>query len=79
MIATIVETKELLQTVAASLIAGIGVTASFSLLIFAATQFANLRRDERSMLATAAAGLAAAALVVTVAAVVFGIVVMTSK
>lgn len=79
MIATIVETKELLQTIAVSLIAGIGVTASFSLLIFAATRFADLRRDERPMLATAAAGLAVAALVVSVAAIVLGIIVMTSK
>ena len=79
MAATIVETKELLQTVAASLIAGVGVTASFSLLIFAVTRSADMRRDERPMLATVAGGLAALAFAVTTTAIVLGIVVMTSK
>lgn len=79
MIATIVETKELLQTVAASLIAGVGVTASFSLLVFAVTRSADMRRDERPMLATAAGALAVVGLTVTTAAIVLGIVAMTSK
>ena len=79
MLATIVETKELLQSVAASLIAGIGVTTSFALLVFGAIRVADLRRDERPVLATAAGALAALALAVTIAAIVLGIVVMTRK
>ena len=58
MIATVVETKNLLETVAASLIAGIGVTAVFSLVIFGITRSADMVRDERPLLATAAGGLA---------------------
>ena len=79
MIATLVETKNLLETVAASLIAGIGVTAAFSLVIFGITRSADMVRDERPLLATAAGGLAVLAGLVVAAAIVFGIVVMTKK
>jgi hypothetical protein len=79
MLATIVETKALLETVAASLIAGIGVTAAFSIVIFGITRSADMARDERPGLATAAGALAAFAGLVVVAAIVFGIVVMTQK
>jgi hypothetical protein len=79
MLATIVETKDLLETVAASLIAGIGVTAAFALLVFGLTRAADMTRDERPLLATAAGGLAAVALLVVIGSCVLGIVVMTSK
>jgi hypothetical protein len=79
MIATVVETKALLETVAASLIAGIGVTAAFSIVIYGVTRSADLTRDERPLLATAAGGLATLAGLVVIAAIVFGIVVMTQK
>jgi hypothetical protein len=79
MLATVVETKDLLYSVAASLIAGIGVTAVFSLIIFGVTRSAEMLRDDRPLLATAAGGLAAVALVVVVGAIVLGIVVMTRK
>ena len=79
MIATLVETKNLLETVAASLIAGIGVTAVFSLVIFGITRSADMVRDERPLLATAAGGLAVLAGLVVAAAIIFGIVVMTKK
>ena len=79
MIATVVETQDLLETVAASLIAGIGVTAAFSLVILGVTRSADMLRDERPLLATAAGGLAVIAGLVVTAAIVFGIVVMTQK
>jgi hypothetical protein len=79
MSATIVETQDLLETVAASLIAGIGVTAAFSIVIFGVTRSADMLRDERPLLATAAGGLAVIAGLVVTAAIVFGIVVMTQK
>ncbi len=79
MVATILETKELLETVAASLIAGVGVTAAFSLVILGVTRSADMARDERPLLATVAGGLAVLAGAVVIAAIVFGIVVMTSK
>jgi hypothetical protein len=79
MIATVVETKDLLETVAASLIAGIGVTAAFSLVVFGVTRSADMLRDDRLIAATAAGGLAILALLVVAGAIVLGIVVMTSK
>jgi hypothetical protein len=79
MIATIVEGKELLQTVGASLIAGVGVTFVFSLAIWGAARFADLSRGERPLAAGAAALVTAAALIATAGAVVIGIVAMTSK
>ena len=79
MIATIVHTDELLQTIAASVIAGIGVTFLFSLGIWAAGQFTELSRGERPVAATAAALVGAVALLCVAGAVVTGIVVMTHK
>ena len=80
MIATVVETKNLLETVAASLIAGIGVTAAFSIVVFGITRSADMNAvEERPLLATAAGSLAVLAGAVVVAAIVFGIVVMTAK
>jgi hypothetical protein len=78
-LATIVETKDLLETVAASLIAGVGLTIVFSIAVYGATRFADLSRDERPLAAAAAGLTTAAALAVSVAAVVVGIVVMTQK
>lgn len=79
MIATIVHTDELLSTIAAASVAGIGVTFLFSLGIWGAGQFAELSRDGRSVLATAAAAISALAFVAVTAAVVIGILVMTSN
>jgi hypothetical protein len=78
-VAVVVETKELAETVVASLVAGVGVTAAFSIAIWGAARFVDLSRSERPVAAGGAAALAALALVVTLAAVVLGIVVMTRK
>lgn len=77
--ATIVQSKELIETVIASLVAGVGITAVFSLAIWGGARFADLNRDGRPAAAAAAAALAALALATTLAAVVVGIVVMTTK
>ena len=77
--ATIVETKELLETVAVSVVAGVGVTIVFSIAVYGATRFADLSRDQRPIAATAAAMSAVIAFAVCVAAAVFGIVVMINK
>jgi len=79
MTATIVQTGDLVKTVVASLIAGVGVTAIFSVAIWGGARFADLNRGGRPLAAAAAAALGAVALVATVAAVAFGIVVMTNK
>ena len=79
MTATVVETKALLDPVIVSMVAGIGITAVFAILIFGVTRSADMVRDERPVLAAAAGGLAVLALVVVTAAIVLGIVVMTQK
>jgi hypothetical protein len=79
MLATVVETKDLLNTVVASLVAGVGITAAFAVLIFGTVRSAEMARDERPLLATLAGGLAVLALLVVVASIVLGIVVMTTK
>jgi hypothetical protein len=78
MIATIVEGKALLETVVASVVAGVGVTFIFSIAIWGAARFVDLNRDERPLAAGAAALVGVVALVATIAAVVLGILVMTS-
>lgn len=77
--AVAVETKELMQTVVASFVAGVGITVVFSLAIWGVARFADLSREERRLAAGAAATLAGLAAIVTVAAVVFGIVIMSRK
>lgn len=77
--AVIVQTRELIQTVIASLLAGVGVTVVFSVGIWGAARFADLSREERPLAAGAAAALTALAGLATAAAVVFGIVIMTKK
>lgn len=79
LVAVIVETADLLKTIAASLIAGVGVTFVFSIAIWGAARFADLNRDERPLAAGTAAALAGFALAVTLAAVVVGIVAMAQK
>ncbi len=79
MLAVVVETKELAETVVASIIGGVGVTVVFSVAIWGAARFAELSRDERPLAAGGAAALTVLALAVTAASVVLGIVVMTDK
>lgn len=78
-LATLVEGKELLETVLASTVAGIGVTFVFSLAIWGVARFADLSRNERPLAAGAAALVACLALLATAGIVVIGIVAMTSK
>lgn len=79
MTATIVQGKDLLQTVVASVVAGVGVTFAFSVAIWGFGQFAELSRNERPVVATFAAITGVLALAGVAGAVIVGIVVMTHK
>jgi hypothetical protein len=79
LLGTVIESKELASTVVAALAAGIGVTAAFSIMILGAARFADLRRDDRPLLAGAAAVVMVLGFAITVAGIVVGIIVMTSK
>jgi hypothetical protein len=78
-VATIIETKNLIETVIYATVAGIGVTAIFSVAIWGAARFTDLSQEDRRPAAAAAAGVAGVALLAVLAAIVFGVVVMTSK
>jgi hypothetical protein len=78
MTATLIAGKELLETVVASTIAGIGVTFAFSVAIWGVARFADLSRAERPLAAGGAAIVAGLGLASVGAALVIGIVVMTS-
>jgi hypothetical protein len=78
-LATIVEGKELLQAVVAATFAGIGVTFAFSVAIWGFGRSVELGNEERRLAARTVAAVGVLALLVVVAAIVFGIVVMTHK
>jgi hypothetical protein len=76
---SIVDGDALLDVVWTSLLAGIGVTAIFSVAILGGTRAADASRAGRPAAAGLFGALAVAALAGVAAAVVFGIVVMTQK
>jgi hypothetical protein len=78
-IATIVDTTALWETVAAAFVAGVGTTIVFSLAILGATRFSEATRDGRTLHATLFGALAVLGLLATAAAAVIGVVVMVSK
>ena len=78
-IGTIVETKDLIETILSSLVAGVGVTVVFSVAIWGAARFVDLSKAERPLAAGGAAAITVLSLLLTFGAVALGIVVMTSK
>jgi hypothetical protein len=77
--AALVEGEEMLQTVVASFIAGIGVTFAFSVAIWGVGRFADLSREQRPLAAGGALAVAGLALACVGGALVFAVFVMTSK
>ena len=77
--ATIVDTSALWQTVVAALLAGVGTTIVFSIAILGVARFSDATRDGRGGQAAAYGALAIAGLIATVAAIVFGVIVMATK
>ncbi len=78
-LAEILETKELLETVVFAFVAGVGVTVIFSVAIWGVARFVDLNQEERSVAAGAAAGVSVLALLAVLAAIVIGVIVMTGK
>lgn len=79
MLGVIVDIEKLVEVAIVSLVGGVGVTISFSLAILGATRFVDLRRDGRPIEAGAYAILMALGLAISLAAVAFGLIVMTTK
>jgi hypothetical protein len=78
-IATIVDTAALLDTVIAALIAGVGTTVVFALAILGAVRFGDASRDGRTVQAAFFGVLAAAGALITIGAAVVAVVVMAAK
>jgi hypothetical protein len=79
LLATVVDTEALWRTAVAALVAGIGTTLVFSIAIFGAARFIEANRDGRTVEAAMFATLGVVGLLATVAAVVVGVIVMTTK
>ena len=79
MIATIVDTKALWETVVAAFTAGVGTTIVFSIAILGATKFAEANREGHAMHAALYGLLGVLAVLATAGAVVVAVIVMTSK
>ncbi len=77
-VASIVDWQALLETVVASVVAGVGIAIAFSLAIYGATRFAEARRAGASLPTVVAAALTVVALGTCVAGITAGILVMTS-
>jgi len=75
----LVDVEELWETVVAATIAGVGITATFSLMIFGAARYADATRNRSGLGAVAAGALAIASFAVTAGAIALGIIVMTTK
>ncbi|HEY2602496.1 MAG TPA: hypothetical protein VGI67_13140 [Thermoleophilaceae bacterium] len=67
------------KLVAAALVAGIGVTAAFSIAVLGATRSLEMRRTRRTPEATGYAVMGVLGAVLCVAAITLGIIVMSSK
>ena len=78
-LAALVEGKEMLQTVVAATVAGLGVTFAFSVAIWGFGRSIELGGEDRRLAAGTAAAVGALALLVVLAAIAGGIVVMTHK
>ena len=80
MLATIVDTSALWQTIVAAFVAGVGTTLVFSLAILGAARFAEASRDGRSGSGGASSARSRVlGLLATAAAIVVGVIVMTTK
>lgn len=80
MLGALVDWDALLEVVVGSFVVAVGVTIAFSLAIYGTTRLADMRRDLHGPTERAGfAVLTAAGIVVTVGAVVLGLVVMLSK
>ena len=75
----VVDWGALLEMLWASVVGGVGVTSAFAVAILGTTRAVDLRRDGHGLAASVYGVLAVVALVAVAAAVVLGIVFMTSK
>ena len=76
MLATVVDTKALWETVVAAFVAGVGTTVIFSFAILGISRFSGANREGRTLEAVLFGAMAAVGLLATVAVIAFGVIVM---
>jgi hypothetical protein len=76
-IATVVDWDALLQVIWVSLVAGVGVTAAWGVALLGSTRALEIGRDGRVGVAALYAIVGAVAFVTVIAAIVFGILILT--
>jgi hypothetical protein len=79
MIATIVDSEKLFQAIWTSLVGAVGVTLAFSLLVLGAARSSEHGRSGRRVASGVYGVLAGIALAACLAALVLGLIVMTTK
>jgi hypothetical protein len=75
---SLIDSEALLESVAASVVAGVGIAVAFSLAIYGSARFADARRGEAPLAAGLAALLTVLALLACAAAITAAILAMTS-
>jgi hypothetical protein len=76
---TIVNFSTLAKVIEGSLVAGIGITIVFSMVIWGATRASDYARTDRRGLAVMHGALASVALIAVAASVVYGFTILTTK
>jgi hypothetical protein len=79
LVGTVIEGRDLWQTVVWAAGTGVGATLAFSFAIYGITRFADLNRDQKPVAAALAGALGVLAFVVCIAGCVIGIIVMSNK
>lgn len=79
MLATVIEFDALWQAVWHAALAGIGVTLVYSFAVLGVTRSSDMRRAGHGVAASAYAVLALASVAATIGAIVYGIVLITTK
>ncbi len=79
LLATIVDTKALWETVVAAFVAGVGVTTIFSIVILGFARAADATRSGRSAEAVFFGAIAVAGMLAMMAIIVVAVIVMTTK
>ena len=74
-----VKLGDLAEVVWVSLVAGVGITAVFSLVVYTSARASEARREQRSGVATIFAGISLVCLAAFLVAVVLGVTIMLSK
>jgi hypothetical protein len=76
---TVIDWSKILEVVRSAVVAGIGVSVIYAVAVYGATRASDMRRAGRATIAAAYGVLGFAGFAVSLAAIVYGVVLITSK